>query len=212
MTKFYFWTDVMLRQPRLRASRASPSQKYRGLRVVLHQKLFKAFILYRLGSSVGWYVFALFALETNWKKKHSVEQMCSQKWNYQVCNWYPLNYISINSASQTQFDRLTYFLSAQPGGSSYINFNLETIFPGIAGAAAPVPPVPVTDKIAALLPTVPSTHATSSARASTYVPIRHHSRFFDCLAHPNLSATLATDQKWPLSHLRISYQSLAECH
>ena len=37
-------------------------------------------------------------------------------------------------------------------------------------------------------------------------------RFFDCLAHPNLSATLATDQKWPLSHLRISYQSLAECH
>ena len=25
--------------------------------------------------------------------------------------------------------------------------------------------------------------------------IRHHSRFFDCLAHPNLSATLATDQK-----------------
>ena len=22
-------------------------------------------------------------------------------------------------------------------------------------------------------------------------------RFFDCLAHPNLSATLATDQKWP---------------
>ena len=36
---------------------------------------------------------------------------------------------------------------------------------------------------------------------------RYHSRFFDCLAHPNLSATLATDQKWPLSHLRISYQS-----
>ena len=26
---------------------------------------------------------------------------------------------------------------------------------------------------------------------------RHHSRFFDCLAHPNLSATLATDQKLP---------------
>ena len=41
---------------------------------------------------------------------------------------------------------------------------------------------------------------------------RHHSRFFDCLAHPNLSATLATDQKRPLSHLCISYQSLAECH
>ena len=27
---------------------------------------------------------------------------------------------------------------------------------------------------------------------------RYHSRCFDCIAHPNLSATLATDQKWPL--------------
>ena len=39
--------------------------------------------------------------------------------------------------------------------------------------------------------------------------IRYLLRFFDCLAHPNLSATFATDQKWPLCHLRISYQSLA---
>ena len=39
--------------------------------------------------------------------------------------------------------------------------------------------------------------------------IRYHLRFFDCLAHPNLSVTLATDQKWPLSHLPISYKSLA---
>ena len=45
-----------------------------------------------------------------------------------------------------------------------------------------------------------------------YLYIRDHSRFFDCLVHPNLSATLATDQKWPLSCLCISYQSLAECH
>ena len=44
------------------------------------------------------------------------------------------------------------------------------------------------------------------------ISIRYLSRFFDCLMHPNLSATLATDQKWPLSHLRISYQSLAEFH
>jgi hypothetical protein len=28
-----------------------------------------------------------------------------------------------------------------------------------------------------------------------YVVSRHFSRFFDCLEHPNLSATLATDQK-----------------
>ena len=39
--------------------------------------------------------------------------------------------------------------------------------------------------------------------------IRYLLRFFDCLAHPNLSATFATDQKWPICHLRISYQSLA---
>ena len=39
--------------------------------------------------------------------------------------------------------------------------------------------------------------------------IRYILRFFDCLAHPNLSATYATDQKSPLCHLRISYQSLA---
>ena len=32
---------------------------------------------------------------------------------------------------------------------------------------------------------------------------------FDCLAHPNLGAPFATDQKWPICHLRISYQSLA---
>jgi hypothetical protein len=41
---------------------------------------------------------------------------------------------------------------------------------------------------------------------------RYHSRFFDCLAHQNLSTTLATDQKWPCSclpDLRIPYQSLA---
>ena len=28
-----------------------------------------------------------------------------------------------------------------------------------------------------------------------YVCIRHHLRYSDCLVHPNLSATLATDQK-----------------
>ena len=47
---------------------------------------------------------------------------------------------------------------------------------------------------------------------SPKVNIRHLLWFFDCLAHLNLSATLATDLKWPLGHLRISYQSLAECH
>ena len=38
---------------------------------------------------------------------------------------------------------------------------------------------------------------------------RYLLRFFDCLARHNLSATFATDEKWPLFHLRISYQNLA---
>ena len=47
---------------------------------------------------------------------------------------------------------------------------------------------------------------------SKHTIIRYLSRFFDCLAHPNLSAALATDQKWSLSCLHISYKSLAEYH
>ena len=43
----------------------------------------------------------------------------------------------------------------------------------------------------------------------TYLLSRYLLRLFDCLAHPNLGATFATDQKWPICHLRISYQSLA---
>ena len=39
--------------------------------------------------------------------------------------------------------------------------------------------------------------------------IRYLLRLFDCLAHPNLGAPFATDQKWPICHLHISYQSLA---
>ena len=39
--------------------------------------------------------------------------------------------------------------------------------------------------------------------------IRYLLRFVDCLAHPNLGATFATDEKWPICHLHISYQGLA---
>ena len=38
---------------------------------------------------------------------------------------------------------------------------------------------------------------------------RQLSRFFDCLAHPTLTAT---DQKCTFSCLPITYKSLAECH
>jgi hypothetical protein len=78
MKECHFWAYVMLRQPRFRASRASPAQKSRGLRVVLFQKLFKGYIFGFLGHSVGRYVFKLFARETNLKKKRSVRQ-CERK-------------------------------------------------------------------------------------------------------------------------------------
>ena len=54
---------VMLRQSCFWASRASPAQKSRGLRVVLFLKLFKGYIFCFLGHSVGRYVFELFAHE-----------------------------------------------------------------------------------------------------------------------------------------------------
>ena len=34
ITECYFWANLMLRQPHVRASRASPAQKSQGLRVV----------------------------------------------------------------------------------------------------------------------------------------------------------------------------------
>ena len=62
----------MLRQPRIWASRASPAQKMRGLRVVLFQKLFQGYIFCFLGDSFGQYIFEQYARETNLKKKRSV--------------------------------------------------------------------------------------------------------------------------------------------
>ena len=49
----------------------------------------------------------------------------------------------------------------------------------------------------------------STAKLPLYIYIRYLLRLFDCLAHPNLGSPFATDQKWPICHLRISYQSLA---
>ena len=42
MTKCHFWANVMLRQPHLRASRASPAQKSQGLRVVCSKNFSRA--------------------------------------------------------------------------------------------------------------------------------------------------------------------------
>ena len=61
MSECHFWADVMLRQSRLQASRASPAQK--GFEGGLFQKLFKGYIFCFLGISFGPYVFELFVRE-----------------------------------------------------------------------------------------------------------------------------------------------------
>ena len=72
MTECHNWANVMLTQPRVWVSRASPTQKSRGLRVVNSKKLSRATFFCFLGHSIGRYVFELFASETNLTKKRSV--------------------------------------------------------------------------------------------------------------------------------------------
>ena len=52
MIKCHFWGNVMLRQPHDRASRAYLTQKLQALKVVLIQKLFKAYIFLFFGELV----------------------------------------------------------------------------------------------------------------------------------------------------------------
>ena len=69
MLECHFWDVVMLRQSRLRDSRASPAQKSRGLRVVYSKNFSRATFFCFLGHSVGRYVFELFDHETIFLEK-----------------------------------------------------------------------------------------------------------------------------------------------
>ena len=62
----------MLRQSRLRASRASPAQKLQDLRVVLSKNFSRATFFCFLGHLVGQCIFELNTHETNLMKKRSV--------------------------------------------------------------------------------------------------------------------------------------------
>ena len=64
MLECQFWANVMLRQSRLRASRASPAQKLQGLRVVCSQKLFKGYNFCFLDHSVGFEAIIIFPRRT----------------------------------------------------------------------------------------------------------------------------------------------------
>ena len=64
MTEFHFWADVMLIQPRIYASRASPAQKFRGLFI---PKTFQGPHFLFSGELI--WLIELFARETNLEKK-----------------------------------------------------------------------------------------------------------------------------------------------
>ena len=69
----HFWANVMLRQSRLRASRASPAQKSQGLRVVCSKNFSRAtFFVFWSTQMVDICKFELSDLETNLMKKRSV--------------------------------------------------------------------------------------------------------------------------------------------
>ena len=73
MIKCHFGANKMSRQPFLQASRASPAQNLRGLRVELFQKLFKGYILvFVIKSTQVVDRYLSFVREINLKKKHSV--------------------------------------------------------------------------------------------------------------------------------------------
>ena len=72
MMECHLWVDVMLRQSRLWASRASPAQKRQDLRVVLSLNFSRATYFCFLGHLVGRCIFELNARETNLMKKRSV--------------------------------------------------------------------------------------------------------------------------------------------
>ena len=71
LTEYFLGADLMMRQPCVWASRASPGQKLLGLKVVLFQKVSKGYIFCFPDHSVGQYM--LFALEMNLEKKRSVK-------------------------------------------------------------------------------------------------------------------------------------------
>ena len=75
----------MFRQLHIWASRASPAQKQRGLRVVLFQKLFQGNISCFLGDSFGRCIFEQYARETNLKKKRSVNLSSLEKTGPPLC-------------------------------------------------------------------------------------------------------------------------------
>ena len=73
MTKCHFWADVMLRQARLWASRASLAQKYQaGCEGGLILKTFQGLQFLFPGELIWLIFFELFARETNLRKKRSV--------------------------------------------------------------------------------------------------------------------------------------------
>ena len=113
----HFSANVMLRQSRLLASRASPAQKLQGLRVVCSKNFSRATFFFSLGHIVGRYILELFARETNLMKKRSVR--VGTKFSYTlkcefVADWFMWIKIALSSkfwlVSYTHFLKISFKL------------------------------------------------------------------------------------------------------
>ena len=70
ITACHFWADVMSRQPRIQASRASPAQKSRGLRVISSSTFEGLHFLFSCPLSWSMYIWAI----CPWNKFHEKAQ------------------------------------------------------------------------------------------------------------------------------------------
>ena len=77
MTECHFWTNVMLRQPHVQASRASPAQKSKGLKVVYSKNFSRATLFVFWGTPLVDRYLSYLPDETNMGKKCSVSLVIS---------------------------------------------------------------------------------------------------------------------------------------
>ena len=69
MSECHFWVNVMLRQSRLRASRASPAQKLQGLRVVCSKNFSRATFFVFWGTQLVEVYLSYLPMKQIWRKR-----------------------------------------------------------------------------------------------------------------------------------------------
>ena len=78
MSECHFWSNVMLRQSRIRASRASPAQKSRGLRVIYSKNFSRAILFAFWGTHLVDKFLSYLPVKQIWRK--SAVRVYPLKW------------------------------------------------------------------------------------------------------------------------------------